>query len=146
MEDKYAPLRLRNQLCYPLYLCSKEITRLYQPYLSELDLTYTQYIVMMYFWEIKESSEKELSRTLMIDPSTLTPVLKKLEKKEYLAKTRDEIDERRNIIRLTEKGENLQETALSIPGKIGCCVGLSEEEAFALGKLIGKILTNIERN
>ena len=76
MPDRYEALRLRNQLCFPLYLCSKEIVRRYGPMLDELNLTYTQYIVMMYFWEVGTSNAKELSRALLLDPSTLSPVLK----------------------------------------------------------------------
>ena len=83
-SEKYESLLLRNQLCYPVYLCAKEITRKYTPFLSELDLTYTQYIVMMYFWEKKVSNVKEIGRTLLLDPSTLTPLLKKLEDKGYI--------------------------------------------------------------
>ena len=77
-------LKLKNQLCFPIYLCSKEIIRKYSKYLDKVDLTYTQYIVMMYFWEVESSNVKELSKTLLIDSSTLTPLLKKLEHKGYI--------------------------------------------------------------
>ena len=144
MEDKYAPLRLRNQLCYPLYLCSKQITQLYKPMLSELNLTYTQYIVMMFFWEVGRSTEKELSKALLIDPSTLTPVIRKLVEKGYLKKERDESDERSNKIELTEEGSALKDKALGIPKRMCSCVGLNDEEMLQLGTLIDKILKNIE--
>ena len=87
MTDRYEALRLRNQLCFPLYLCSKEITRRYQPMLDKLNLSYTQYVVMMYFWEMGGGSAKDVSRALLLDPSTLTPVLKKLEQKGYLTRS-----------------------------------------------------------
>ena len=74
-------LKLENQLCFPIYLTAKELTRVYDKYLKELNLTYTQYIVMMYFWDKKKSNVKELSKTLIIDSSTLTPLLVKLENK-----------------------------------------------------------------
>ena len=145
MADPYESLRLRNQLCFPLYLCSKEITRRYQPLLDKLNLSYTQYVVMMYFWEMGGASAKELSHALLLDPSTLTPVLKKLEQKGYLTRTRDPHDERSLTIRLTEAGEALKDAALSVPAQMANCLGLSDEEAFQLGALIGKVLTNIEK-
>ena len=66
MDNKYDSLKLKNQLCYPIYLCSKEIIRRYTPFLNEINLTYTQYIVMMYFWEKGNSNVKEISNTLLI--------------------------------------------------------------------------------
>ncbi len=145
MDGKYEALRLRNQLCFPLYLCSKELTRRYQPLLDGINLTYTQYVVMMYFWEMRRASAKEVSRALLIDPSTLTPVLKKLEQKGFLSRERDPSDERSLAIALTEAGAALQDQALDIPQRIGGCVGLTEEEARTLGALIGKVLINIEK-
>ena len=145
MTDAYESLRLRNQLCFPLYLCSKEIVRLYGPMLEQLNLTYTQYIVMMYFWERRRSNAKELSKALLLDPSTLTPILKKLEQKDYLSRMRDPGDERNLVITLTEEGAQLQSAALDIPSRMGCCLGLTDEEAAALGTLIGKVLNNIEK-
>ena len=145
MTGKYESLRLRNQLCFPLYLASKEITRRYQPMLDKLNLTYTQYIVMMYFWEFERGSARDLSRTLLLDPSTLTPVLRKLEQKGYLGRSRDPEDERSVIITLTDRGAALQDAALSVPKQMGGCIGLSEEEAVQLGTLINKVLTNIEK-
>ena len=145
MTDKYAPLLLRNQLCFPLYLCSKEITRRYQPMLDELDLSYTQYVVMMYFWEMKSASATELSRALMLDPSTLTPIIRKLENKGYLMRTRDPRDERSLIIAMTEKGEALRDRALGVPARMAGCMGLSDEEAHELGALIMKIMINLDK-
>ena len=145
MPDKYESLRLRNQLCFPLYLASKEITRRYQPMLDKLDLTYTQYVVMMYLWEQGQGSAKDLSRALLLDPSTLTPVLKKLEQKGYVARARDPEDERSVIITLTDRGAALRDAALSVPEQMGGCIGLSEDEAAQLGALIHKVLTNIEK-
>ena len=144
MDDKYQALRLKNQLCFPLYLCAKEVTRRYQPMLDRLDLTYTQYVVMMYFWEMGSGSARDLSRTLMLDPSTLTPILKRLDQKGYLTRARDPRDERSMIISLTAAGRALQDDALQVPARMADCLGLSEAEAVSLGGLLGKILANIE--
>lgn len=145
MESKYESLALKNQLCFPIYLCSKEIIRKYTPLLDKLNLTYTQYIVMMYFWEKEKSNVKELGKALLLDSSTLTPLLKKLESKGYITRTRSSIDERNLKISITEKGFKLRDKALSIPIKMGKCIDISEEEAKTLFKLINKILMNTQK-
>ena len=116
--DKYDSLKLENQLCFPLYACSKEITRRYKPFLSKLDLTYTQYITMMVLWENRELSVKELGDKLFLDSGTLTPLLKKLESKGYLTRNRSVKDERNLIIKITDKGMALREEALAVPQEI----------------------------
>ena len=80
-DNEYESLKLENQLCFPLYACSKEVIRRYKPYLDKLDLTYTQYIAMMVMWEKKEATVRELGECLYLDSGTLTPLLKKLEEK-----------------------------------------------------------------
>ena len=145
MEDKYEALKLKNQLCFPIYLCAKEIQRRYTPYLDRLNLTYTQYVVMMYFWEHGSSNVKAIGETLLLDPSTLTPLLKKLEAKGYLTRTRSKEDERNLVIELTESGEALKEQAVEIPAQMGKCLALSEDEATSLYKILYKVLLNIEK-
>ena len=144
LNKKYEPLKLKNQLCFPIYLCSKEIIRKYTPYLNKLNLTYTQYIVMMYLWENKKTNVKELGNNLLLESNTLTPLLKKLEKKEYIKREKLEKDERNLIIKLTNKGEQLKEQALEIPKQIGKCINLNQEETIILYKTLYKILNNIE--
>ena len=145
MDEKYEVLRLKNQLCFPIYLCAKEIQRRYAPLLDKINLTYTQYVVMMYFWEYGSSNVKTLGKTLLLDPSTLTPLLKKLEAKGYLTRTRSPEDERNLIVELTESGRALQEKALEIPAQIGKCMDLTEQEAVTLYKIINKVLTHVEK-
>ena len=146
MEKDNDSLQLKNQLCFPIYLCSKEIIRKYTPWLEEIDLTYTQYIVMMYFWEKEKSNVKEIGKTLLLDSSTLTPLLKKLENKGFITRIRSTIDERNLDVEITEKGRNLKNKAISIPNKMGKCINLSEVEAKTLYSLIYKVLMNVERN
>ena len=146
MNGKYEQLKLENQLCFPIYLCSKEIIRKYTKYLDELDLTYTQYIVMLYFWENKTCNVKTLGNTLLLDSSTLTPLLKKLENKGYITRTRSETDERNLTLNLTDKGNELKDKALGIPEKVGACLNISEEEAKSLYKIIYKILINVRED
>ena len=145
MENKYDALALKNQLCFPIYLCSKEIIRKYTPILEELDLTYTQYIVMIYFWETGKSNLKDIGKTLLLDPSTLTPLVKKLEKKGYLTRVRSTVDERNLEIELTTKGKELEDKALTVPKRVEKCIDITEEEAKILYKLMYKIIVNTQK-
>lgn len=140
MKDKYDVLKLENQMCFPLYVCSKEIVKRYKPFLDELDLTYTQYITMMALWEHKEANVKELGKNLFLDSGTLTPVLKKLEQKGYISRKRDEKDERVLNVMITEAGEQLKERAVEVPAKIGACVTLEKEDALQLYQILHKML------
>lgn len=145
MDTKYETLTLKNQLCFPIYLASKEIIRKYSPYLDEINLTYTQYVVMMYLWEIKKSNVKDIGKVLLLDSSTLTPVLKKLEIKGFIKRKRNKIDERNLDITITKKGLELRDKALSVPMKIKKCFNLNKEEMKVLYNLIYKVLINVER-
>ena len=141
MEDQdYSCLRLDNQLCFPLYACSKEIIKRYKPFLEELDLTYTQYITMMVLWEKKEMNVKELGEHLYLDSGTLTPLLKKLEQKGYITRSRMKTDERNVLIQITQAGEYLKEDAVRIPAAMSECVRLEPQEAKVLYILLHKIL------
>lgn len=143
MDSNYDSLSLKNQLCFPIYLCSKEIIRKYTPMLSKLDLTYTQYIVMMYFWEKKTSNVKEISKVLLLDSGTLTPLLKKLETKGYITRVRSTKDERNLNVTITKKGLDLKKKALSIPNNMAKCINLTEEEEKLLYNLVYKALLNV---
>ncbi|WP_333813558.1 MarR family transcriptional regulator [Muricomes intestini] len=144
MSDKYDALKLENQLCFPLYACSKEIVKLYKPYLDELDLTYTQYITMMVLWEHKQVNVKELGKYLYLDSGTLTPVLKKLEQKGWVERSRAKEDERVLNVTLTKAGEELREKAVEVPKHIGSCLKLDLEEIQMLYKTLYKILGQFE--
>ena len=137
---KYEALKLKNQLCFPLYAASREIIKQYRPYLDAIDLTYTQYIAMMVFWEERKLSVKELGKKLFLDSGTLTPVLKSLESKGYVIRSRSKEDERVLDVEITEKGEALKEQAVSIPKSVAGCVKLDGEEAVQLYQLLYKML------
>lgn len=144
MNDKYDALKLENQLCFPLYAVSKEIIRKYTPLLKEIDLTYTQYIVMMVMWEEREISVKDLGRRLFLDSGTLTPLLKNLEKKGLIRRERSKTDERVLMISITEAGLILRDKALDIPERIGECVRLKEDEALQLYQIVHKLMQQFE--
>lgn len=138
-------LYLANQLCFPLYAASKEITRLYKPLLEPLNLTYTQYIVMLALWEEEPLSVKLLGEKLALDSGTLTPVLKKLEQKSYLLRKRDSGDERVLLVHLTESGQSLKQRAASVPLRLQQQLPLSPEELVQLQQLTSKLLTNLQQ-
>ena len=140
MDDKYAALKLGNQLCFPLYAVSNLIIRKYKPLLGKLDLTYTQYIVMMVLWEEKRVNEKFLCEALCLKTNTLTPLLKKLSDKGYVKKERDKSDERNLVITLTKEGEKLKDRALCVPECISREFQLTSEEATELYRVLYKIL------
>ena len=145
MDSKYDSLTLKNQLCFPIYLVAKEITKRYSYLLEELDLTYTQYIVMMYFWEKRTSNVKEMGNILLLDSSTLTPLLKKLEVKGYITRSRSLADERNLIVSVTDKGLKLRDKALNIPVEMTKCVDLDAKEIKTLYEITNKILNNITK-
>ena len=126
-------LRLDNQLCFALYVSSKEIIRRYKPLLEPLHLTYTGYITMMALWEKDDISVKELGNRMTLDSGTLTPLLKKLESLSYIERIRSGDDERSVHIRLTEAGRSLKAKAASIPEQMICSAGLTPE---TLGPLL----------
>ena len=139
MDDQ---LKLDNQLCFPLYASSKEIVRLYRPFLEPLGLTYTQYITMLVMWEQKKVNVKTLGDRLYLDSGTLTPLLKRLEGQGYVVRQRDPQDERNVNVSITEKGEKLKEQARYIPAKISACLPLSPDEAKTLYELLYRVLNN----
>ena len=140
MSDRYASLRLKNQLCFPLYAVSNTITRKYKPLLDRLDLTYTQYIVMMVLWEEKQVNEKFLCEALFLKSNTVTPLLQKLQAKGYIDKVKDSSDERNLIITLTQAGESLKDQALCVPETMASQFHLTSEEAMTLYRILYKML------
>ena len=144
MSNKYDCLKLENQICFPLYACSKEVVKRYRPYLDAINLTYTQYIAMMVFWEHKIHSVKELGEKLYLDSGTLTPVLKSLEAKGYVKRYRSAADERVLLVELTEAGAALKDSALEVPELISGSINLTADEACQLHGLLSKILNGLE--
>ena len=138
-------IRFRNQLCFPMYLYSKEVTGEYTKLLKKYNLTYTQYIVMMYLWYIDTSNLKEMSKALMLDPSTLSPLLGKLKAKGFVEKKRLDRDERNLVITLTQKGKDLRESVCGISRQVSARIGLSDEAAKQLQEITEKLLLNLRK-
>ena len=135
----YEQLRLSNQICFPLYAVSKEIIRKYSPFLDELDLTYPQYLVMLTLWEFGEQSVGEIGAKLFLDSGTLTPLLKRLQSKNLIERTRNAHDERTVMINLSNQGRALEHQAVAIPEKVAACLNLTAEETAVLQKIAKQI-------
>jgi len=140
MNKNYDSLKLENQICFPLYAASREIIKQYKPFLDKLDLTYTQYITMMVLWDKKKMNVKEMGELLFLDSGTLTPLLKKLEAKQLITRTRSSEDERNLIVQITTTGEQLKDQALSVPESMASCQRLEPDEAKELYRLLYKVL------
>ena len=145
-EQRYDALKLENQLCFPLYACSREVIKRYTPCLDTIGLTYTQYVTMLVLWEEKQLTVKELGQKLYLDSGTLTPLLKKLEGKGLIIRTRCSRDERKLIVSLTPQGEALREKALPIPEMMAKHVDLTREEIATLYRLLYKMMAYAEKN
>ncbi|WP_338766426.1 MarR family transcriptional regulator [Massilia sp. METH4] len=120
--------QLEQQLCFALYSSSLAMNKLYRKLLRKLDLTYSQYLVMMVLWERNEQTVSELGEKLFLDSATLTPLLKRMEQAELITRTRCANDERQVIIALTPKGDALREQAKEIPGCVLAASHCSLEE------------------
>ena len=142
MDNKYDCLLLKNQLCFPVYAVANKIIRRYQPILKDLDLTYTQYIVMMVMWEKEVVNEKDLVNALFLQANTLNPLLKKLESKGLVEIKKDELDKRNLKISLTNEGRQLKDKAVNVPASLAKEINLTEEEAIFFYKILYKILND----
>ncbi len=128
----YNPVALDNQLCFGLYVCSKEIIRLYAPILEPLGLTYTSYITLLSLWEKDNVTVKELGARLFLDSGTLTPLLKKMESQGFVTRTRSTKDERTVYVKLTSDGKNLRKKCLEVPKQMMCHNLMSLEDGAEL--------------
>ena len=142
--DRYECLKLENQICFPLYACAKEVVRQYRKPLEAMNLTYTQYVVMLAFWEYGGMTEKELGKRVHLDSGTLAPLLKRLEKLGYVDRMRPESNERKLYMSLTEKGEALKQDAAGIPQTMSGILDLTPEETAMLRSLLNKVFKSMK--
>ncbi len=143
MEQK-SYLSLNDQLCFPIYATSRMVTRMYQPLLKKVDLTYPQYLVMLVLWEEEKLSVSQLGKKLYLNTNTLTPLLKKMKEKNLVLKERSSTDERTVFIQLTDKGKLLQKRAESIPLALFSSLNMSQDEFQQMRKLMWKFLDGFE--
>ncbi len=140
-------LKLENQLCFQLYSASRLMTKLYQPLLKPLDLTYPQYLLMLVLWEMPMGHKftvTELGQKLRLDSGTLTPLLKRLEGKRYLQRQRSSEDERQVWVRLSGLGESLKQQAKKVPEKLLCETGARFQDVGAARDMLKTLLKSLE--
>ncbi len=133
-------LRLDRQLCFPLYAASRLMTRLYQPLLEPLGLTYPQYVVLMILWEDAPCSVSHIGTRALLNSNTLTPLLKRLQQLGYVRRTRSGKDERVVKISLTEAGTALKKRCACVPQHLLDCVDYPSEKALALKKGLEELI------
>lgn len=141
-QDKW--LLLDNQLCFRLYSASKAVTQAYTPLLEKLNLTYPQYLSMLVLWETPSISVKDLGERLNLDSGTLSPLLKKLEVKNFVVRKRLESDERVVMVTLTTKGLDLKKKAVEVPTQMLCKMDLKLKEVQELQKKLDELLSNLK--
>ena len=139
-------LKLENQICFPLYAASRQITALYKPLLEKMALTYPQYLVMMVMWEYEHRTVKQLGGLLLLDSGTLTPLLKRMEEQGWLSRTRSLDDERVVNISLTNAGRKLKTKALAIPRQLACNIGMEEKDLQTLQFLLLKMMNTLNQD
>jgi DNA-binding MarR family transcriptional regulator len=142
-EEQY--LKLEQQLCFAVYACSKEITKLYRDHLEEMELTFPQYLVMLVLWERDERTVSELGEKLYLDSGTLTPMLKRMEQSGFIQRVRLPEDERKVAVSLTAKGKSLKEQAACIPKTIAPAFGITKEEYLDLLTKLNQITTQLRK-
>lgn len=142
--DKYESIKLDNQVCFSLYATSREIIKMYKPFLDKYNLTYTQYVAMLVLWEDEKSTVKDIGKRLHLDSGTLTPLLKKIESMGLVKRYRDINDDRVVVVELTEEGRILKEEVLEVPHEMACKINMSREELIDLKKKLDSLLKAIE--
>lgn len=146
-------LKLENQLCFLLYTASRKMTSSYRPLLSQLNLTYPQYLVMLVLWEYFSSEDGQqkkqgikvgaLSEKVQLDNGTLTPLLKRLELQGLVTRSRDVEDERVVRIGLTDEGVALKLRAKAVPETLLCNSGLSVEQFSEIYTELKNVLNKV---
>ena len=142
---KTPQLHLDNQICFQLYTLSRLVTQSYQPLLKPLGLTYPQYLVMLVLWQKHDESElpcpvKAITEPLMLDTGTVTPLLKRMEERGLLVRTKAKDDERKVLVALTDSGIELKEQAAAVPLQLLCDLDLPIEQVGELHQQLGSML------
>lgn len=134
---------LEGQLCFSLYSVANALTRQYRPLLKNFDLTYPQFIVLLALYEEDDISLKELGEKTLFDSGTLTPLVQKLESKDFLKRVSIKEDERVKKVILTEKALEIKEKVIDLPNQLRCSMHMNDEELTMLRKLSLKLLDDL---
>jgi len=139
-ESDPDPLALERQVCFALSVAARSVVAVYRPVLEPLGLTHPQYLVMLALWQRAPLSLKELSRLLLLDPGTLSPLLKRLEVIGYIRRERDRTDERALAVTLTPDGQALRQRAELVPATIIDRLGMSLQELQTLHGALTEVI------
>jgi len=139
--------KLDNQLCFRLYTASRLLTQAYHPLLSEQGLTYPQYLVLMVLWEKDAQPVNDIAKRLMLETNTVTPLLKRMEQQGIITRSKGQADARQVIVKLTEKGQNLQNLLTDVPTKVGnavTCKSVTPDTVPALFGMLDDIIAKLD--
>lgn len=132
----YEQLKLERQLCFRLYTASRLTTQTYEPFLKQLGITYTQYLVLLVLWEKDDQPINDIGKTLLLGINTISPLIKRMEAQGLVARHNSDTDKRQQLVYLTQKGKEMKEKAAKIPGYMLEAMNENNVDAEALSKLI----------
>ncbi|KKN11099.1 hypothetical protein LCGC14_1029880 [marine sediment metagenome] len=130
--SNFENLRLDSQLCFALYTATNSITRLYRSLLTQHELTYPQYLVLLVLWEKDGVAIKDVMKRLKLDSGTLSPIIKRLQTAELITKVRTDEDERIVRLYLTEKAKEIEPEIAEVQNKVVCQTNLTHSEFIDL--------------
>lgn len=143
---KTMPLLVDQQLCFALYSANLAMNKVYRQLLSQLDITYPQYLVMLVLWQKDDLTVSEIGEQLFLDSATLTPLLKRLESAGLIMRQRTRQDERQVAVTLTEAGRSLLSKAESIPEAVKCATACDDDALLALKVQLDGLRDNLNRS
>ena len=144
MEEKF---KLENQLCFRLYTASRLLTQAYHPLLSELGLTYPQYLVLLVLWEKDSQPVNDIAKRLLLETNTVTPLLKRMEAEGIITRSKGKEDARQMIVKLTKKGHDLQNELTDVPETVGnavICKSVTPETVSGLFVMLDDIIERLK--
>ena len=144
--SQFENLKIKNQLCFALYAATNAITRAYRSRLSNIGLTYSQYLVMMVLWEADGITVKNIAQQLHLDSPTITPLLKRLESVGFVERQRNVSDERVVNVFLTVAGRGIQARVANMQKGVACQTGLTESEFIELRSTLHELVDSINHN
>ena len=140
-------LKLDNQLCFRLYAASRLVTQAYHPLLSELGITYPQYLVLLVLWEQDGQPVNDLAKRLHLETNTVTPLLQRMEKDGLVTRKRGKEDGRQVIVSLTARSREMEDRAAAIPAALSArlaCSRLSPASVPGLFAALDDIISSLE--
>ena len=143
---KTMQLLVDQHLCFALYSANLAMNKVYRQLLSQLDITYPQYLVMLVLWQKDDVTVSEIGEQLFLDSATLTPLLKRLESAGLINRQRTRQDERQVAVTLTEAGQALRARAEAIPEAVKCATACDDDALLALKLQLDGLRDNLNKS